>query len=120
MWTKMDVLHDGTIVPCQVLHELHLGQVGEDDYQQVWLSHPTMVALRERHRIPLETLETCRGCPYAGFCTGGCPQGALLVYGEVNARNPYNCYRVLKGEDPLFELSEEVPGGAVAGGGQQD
>jgi SynChlorMet cassette radical SAM/SPASM protein ScmE len=120
MWTKMDVLHDGTIVPCQVLHELHLGQVGEDDYQQVWLSHPTMVALRERHRIPLETLETCRGCPYAGFCTGGCPQGALLVYGEVNARNPYNCYRVLKGEDPLFELSEETPGGAAAGGRQQD
>jgi SynChlorMet cassette radical SAM/SPASM protein ScmE len=113
MWSKMDVLHDGTIVPCHVLHELHLGRVGEDSFQELWLEHPTMLALRERHTIPLESLETCRDCPYVGFCTGGCPQGALLVYGELNARNPYNCYRVLKGEDPFFALSDEAPAGAI-------
>jgi SynChlorMet cassette radical SAM/SPASM protein ScmE len=104
MWSKLGVLHDGTIVPCHNLSTLHLGTVGEDDFQQVWLKNPTMVALRQRHTIPLQSLETCRDCPYQGFCTGGCPQGALQVYGELNARNPFNCYRVLKGEDPYFNL----------------
>jgi radical SAM protein with 4Fe4S-binding SPASM domain len=116
MWSKMDVLHDGTIVPCHVLHDLHLGTVGDDDFQEIWLQHPTMAALRERHRIPLEALETCADCPYVGFCTGGCPQGALLVYGELNARNPYNCYRVLKGEDPYVSLSEGAPDGLMTEG----
>ncbi|OQA17528.1 MAG: hypothetical protein BWY63_02355 [Chloroflexi bacterium ADurb.Bin360] len=65
-----------------------------------------MVALRRRREIPLESLETCQGCIYQGFCTGGCPQGALDVYGDVNARNPMNCYRVLKGMDPCFVIPE--------------
>jgi SynChlorMet cassette radical SAM/SPASM protein ScmE len=105
MWSKLAVLHDGTIVPCHNLGTVHLGAVGMDDFQQVWLEHPTMVALRRRREIPLQSLETCRDCSYQGFCTGGCPQGALQVYGEINARNPFNCYRVLKGEDPYFALS---------------
>ena len=32
--------------------------------------------------------------------------GALDVYGVVNARNPMNCYRVLKGMDPCFVIPE--------------
>lgn len=104
MWSKLAVLHDGTIVPCHNLSDLHLGVIGEDDFQQIWLAHPTMVALRRRKDIPLESLETCAGCEYQGFCTGGCPQGALDTYGELNARNPMNCYRVLRGKDPYFVL----------------
>jgi SynChlorMet cassette radical SAM/SPASM protein ScmE len=107
MWSRLGILHDGTIVPCHSLSTLHLGTVGEDDFQQVWLAHPTMVALRQRHTIPLQSLGTCRDCIYQGFCTGGCPQGALQVYGELNARNPFNCYRVLKGEDSFFRLPDD-------------
>ena len=108
MWNKLAVLHDGTVLPCHNLSDLHLGVIGEDDVQQLWLAHPTMVALRQRHTIPLQTLETCHGCVYQGFCTGGCPQGAVFRSGEVNARNPMNCYRVLKGEDPYFSVAPEV------------
>jgi SynChlorMet cassette radical SAM/SPASM protein ScmE len=107
MWSKLDVLHDGAIVPCHNLSTVHLGVVGVDDFQQVWLNHPTMVALRRRREIPLQSLETCRDCVYLGFCTGGCPQGALQVYGELNARNPFNCYRVLRGKDPYFSLDSQ-------------
>jgi len=108
MWNKLAVLHDGAIVPCHQLSDLRLGFIGEDDFQQVWLAHPTMVALRQRREIPLESLETCRGCIYQGFCTGGCPMGALDVYGDVNARNPMNCYRVLKGQDPYYTLEQNL------------
>jgi SynChlorMet cassette radical SAM/SPASM protein ScmE len=106
MWNKLAVLHDGTIVPCHNLSDLHLGTIGEDDLRQLWREHPTMVALRRRREIPLDSLDTCRDCPYLGFCTGGCPQGALLYTGEVDARNPMNCYRVLRGEDPTLVLTE--------------
>ncbi len=104
MWSKMAVQHDGTLVPCHMLGTLHIGSAGMDDFQRIWLEHPTLVALRRRKEIPLQTLETCRDCRYQGFCTGGCPQGALDEYGELNARNPMNCYRVLKGEDPYYVL----------------
>lgn len=114
MWNKMDVLHDGTIVPCHVLHTLRLGSVGEDDFRQIWLDHPTMVSLRKRHKIPLDSIDTCRGCRYIGFCTGGCPQGAIQVYGRIDARNPFNCHRVLLGEDPFFSLTENAPDGTAS------
>ncbi len=106
MWNKLAVLHDGAIVPCHQLSDLRMGIIGEDDFQQIWLTHPTMIALRRRREIPLESLETCRGCLYQGFCTGGCPMGALDTYGDLNARNPMNCYRVLKGIDPHFVIPE--------------
>ena len=107
MWSKLAVLHDGAIVPCHNLSELALGVIGEDDFQQVWLSHPTMVMLRQRRDIPLQALETCRDCTYQGFCTGGCPQGAIFHTGELNARNPMNCYRVFKGEDSYYVLETD-------------
>jgi SynChlorMet cassette radical SAM/SPASM protein ScmE len=105
VFTKIDVLHNGTLVPCHVLPSLQLGKIGEDDLQQVWLKHPLMNAVRQRYTIPLQTLETCQGCIYQGFCTGGCPGGAMFLTGELNARNPMSCYRVLKGDDPYFSLN---------------
>ena len=95
----MAVLHDGTIVPCHNLSTLHIGVIGVDDFQQVWLEHPVMQALRQRVSIPLSSLDTCRGCTYIGFCAGGCPAGALFLKGELNARNPMNCFRIIKGEE---------------------
>jgi len=104
VFTKLAVLHDGTLVPCHQLATLHLGKIGEDDLQQVWREHPLMVALRRRREIPLESLDTCRDCPYTGFCTGGCPGVALFLTGEFNGRNPMDCYRVHRGEDPYYAL----------------
>jgi SynChlorMet cassette radical SAM/SPASM protein ScmE len=106
VFDKIAVLHDGTIVPCNALSTIRMGTIGVDNLQEVWLNHPIMVALRQRREIPLSTLDTCRGCSYIGFCTGGCPAGALYSYGELNARAPLSCQRVLRGEDPYENLSE--------------
>jgi SynChlorMet cassette radical SAM/SPASM protein ScmE len=108
VFSQLGVMHDGTIVPCNILSTLPLGTIGVDSLQEVWLNHPTMSALRQRRDIPLSSLETCRDCAYQGFCTGGCPAGALYANGDFNTRNPMSCYRVLRGEDPFFTLSEEV------------
>jgi len=107
VFSKMAVMHDGTLVPCHVLSTLQLGTIGVDSLQEVWLHHPTMTALRERTQIPISSLETCKDCEYQGFCTGGCPGGALYANGDYNTRNPMDCYRVLKGEDPFITLSNQ-------------
>jgi len=103
-FSKIAVHHDGTIVPCHLLASLRLGTIGVDDLRQVWQHHPTLQALRQRHDIPLSTLPTCADCAYQGFCTGGDPAGALFLTGELNARNPMDCLRVHRGEDPFYAL----------------
>jgi SynChlorMet cassette radical SAM/SPASM protein ScmE len=108
VFSKLAVHHDGTIVPCHVLSTLNLGTIGIDNLQDVWLNHPTMKALRQRRTIPLSSLETCQDCAYQGFCTGGCPGGAVYFNGDFNTRSPMECYRILRGEDPFLNLSENV------------
>lgn len=105
---NLAVLHDGTIVPCHALSTLHLGIVGVDSIQEIWVNHTTMTALRQRREIPLSSLETCQGCAYQGFCSGGCPGGAMYANGDFNARDPMSCYRVLKNEDPFMILSTDA------------
>jgi SynChlorMet cassette radical SAM/SPASM protein ScmE len=107
-FTQLAVMHDGTIVPCNILSTLPLGIIGVDSLQEVWLNHPTMIAMRQRYEIPLNSLETCQDCVYQGFCTGGCPAGALYANGDLDTRNPMNCFRVLKGEDPFMTLSPDI------------
>jgi SynChlorMet cassette radical SAM/SPASM protein ScmE len=113
VFSKMAILHDGTMVPCHILSSLHLGNIGIDSLQKVWLNHPTMTALRQRYVIPLSSLDTCKDCAYQGFCTGGCPGGALYLNGDFNTRSPMECYRVLRGQDPYLNLSENVIKGNI-------
>lgn len=117
VFNKIAVLHDGTIVPCHQLSTLHLGIIGADDLQRVWIKHSLMNAVRRRREIPLSSLDTCQDCSYQGFCTGGCPGGAVFLTGELNARNPMDCYRVHKGEDPYYTLDAKADD--VLGGGDQ-
>jgi len=106
VFSKIAVLHDGTIVPCHIISDLHLGIILKDDFIEVWQSHPLMKALRERRGISLDTIEPCKDCDYKGYCTGGCPGGALFLNGDFNTRNPMDCYRILIGEEP-FALNQE-------------
>ncbi len=108
VFSKLAVHHDGTIVPCHLLSTLSLGTIGVDSLQEVWLHHPIMNALRLRRDIPLSSLDTCQDCTYLGFCTGGCPGGAVYANGLADTRNPMDCFRVLRGEDPFLNLSNNV------------
>jgi SynChlorMet cassette radical SAM/SPASM protein ScmE len=104
VFSKMAVMHDGTLVPCHNLSTLHMGQVGQDDLAQVWQTHPMMQAVRQRYTIPLSKLETCQDCTFQGFCTGGCPGGAVYLLGDLNARNPLDCYRIHLSKDPALRF----------------
>jgi len=99
VFSKIALLHDGTIVPCHIISDLRLGNVLTDDLAEVWRHHPLMHAMRQRREISLDTIEPCKTCPYKGYCTGGCPGGALFLNGDFNTRNPMDCYRILIGEE---------------------
>ena len=109
VFTKIALLHDGTIVPCHVISDLHLGNVLTDDLGKIWLEHPLLQAMRQRRQIPLDSIEPCRTCDYKGYCTGGCPGGALFLNGDFNTRNPMDCYRILIGEEEYSPQPVENP-----------
>ena len=99
----MAVLHDGTMVPCNMLPALTMGVIGINPLRDVWQHHPAINVVRYRRQIPISTLDTCRDCVYAGFCTGGCPATVMARTGRLNARDPLTCYRIYKGEEPYRE-----------------
>ncbi|UCG42935.1 MAG: radical SAM protein [candidate division WOR-3 bacterium] len=98
--TKMAVLHDGTMVPCDLLPTLTMGVIGLHSLAEAWRSSPAINAVRYRRKIPLTSLPTCHDCTYAGFCSGGCPGSVMAKYELLNARDPLVCYRIFKGEEP--------------------
>ena len=100
VFEQIAILHDGTIVPCHVISGLHLGNILTDDLGEVWRSSPLMQALRQRREISLDTIEPCQDCNFKGYCSGGCPGGALFLNGDFNTRNPMDCYRILTGAEP--------------------
>jgi len=93
VFQKMAVLHDGTMVPCNLMPALTMGVIGVNPLQAAWQRHPSINAVRQRRQIPLSSLPTCHDCPYTGFCTGGCPAAALAKYGQLNVRDEVFCYR---------------------------
>jgi SynChlorMet cassette radical SAM/SPASM protein ScmE len=99
VFSKLAILHDGTIVPCNMLPRLVMGVFGHQLLAEVWRSSPAINVVRYRRQIPMLSLSTCKGCSYAGFCSGGCPGSVMARFGRLNARDPLACYRIFKGEE---------------------
>jgi SynChlorMet cassette radical SAM/SPASM protein ScmE len=95
---KLAVLHDGTIVPCNLLPELKMGEIGKKPLLEAWLHGEAINALRRRRSIPLSSLPECQGCGYTGFCAGGCPAVVYAKSGRLDAIDSGVCYRRFKEE----------------------
>lgn len=100
VFSKMAVLHDGSMVPCNMLPSLAMGvdgkapRIGETPLQDAWLYSPAINAVRYRRQIPLDSLPECAGCAYTGFCAGGCPASVMARDGHLNGSDPLVCYRL--------------------------
>ncbi|MCU0691236.1 MAG: PqqD family peptide modification chaperone [Polyangiaceae bacterium] len=93
VFNKLAVLHDGAIVPCNVLPDLHMGRIGHDAVRTIWRSHATLRAIRDRRRIPMTAVPGCETCEWAEACNGSCPGLAYELTGDINRANPHDCYR---------------------------
>ena len=93
VFSKMAVLHDGTMVPCNLLPTLTMGVIGIRSLQEAWLTSPAINTIRYRRNIPLSALPGCSDCAYTGFCTGGCPASVMAKSGTLIGTDPLTCYR---------------------------
>lgn len=102
VFSKIDILHNGDIVPCCMLPELVLGNITRDSLVNIWRTHPSLEALRHRRSIPMQEVTGCEGCEWADFCNGSCPGLAHQLTGDFNRANPQDCYRkfLLEAEKP--------------------
>jgi SynChlorMet cassette radical SAM/SPASM protein ScmE len=92
VFDRLGIMHDGTIVPCHVLHGLSLGNALTDPIGDIWLGHPVLEALRGRRSIRMADIPACSGCEWAPFCNGSCPGIALEKTGSFDMPNPEDCY----------------------------
>jgi len=93
VFSRIDILHDGTIVPCCMLPGLTLGNITKDFLEEIWRTHPILTAMRQRRNIPMHEVPGCKGCEWAPFCNGSCPGLAHQLSGDFNRANPQDCYR---------------------------
>ncbi len=93
MGLKLAIRHDGMISPCNMLSDLHLGNILTDSLEEVWRYSPILKAMRDRARISLKEIEECRDCEYADYCTGNCPATRFAETGNLNLPNTSDCYR---------------------------
>jgi SynChlorMet cassette radical SAM/SPASM protein ScmE len=93
IFSGIDVLHDGTLVPCHMLPGIKLGNLTTDSLEEIWLNHPMMKALRERRNIPMASVPGCEACEWSSYCNGGCPGLAHQMTGNFNLPSPQDCYR---------------------------
>ena len=91
--SKIHVRADGVITPCSMLPHMELGCINRDSLTEVWMHHPDLNRLRQRHKIPLGDFEFCTGCPYIPYCTGNCPGLAYTLTGQVDHPSPDACLR---------------------------
>lgn len=94
VFTKMAILHDGTMTPCNMLPSLSMGKIGSTSLQEAWRHHPSINVVRQRRQIPLKSLPACNKCNYSSFCGGGCPATVMVKYGKLNEIDPSFCYRL--------------------------
>jgi SynChlorMet cassette radical SAM/SPASM protein ScmE len=93
VFNKLAVHHDGLITPCNLLPELELGKINVAPLKNIWKSHPTLKALKERRQVPMSEVPGCEDCDWAPYCNGSCPGLAYEMTGDFNRANPHDCYR---------------------------
>lgn len=93
VFSKIDILHDGSIVPCCMLSGLVIGNIANESLQTIWESHPTMRALRERRAILMSEVQGCEACEWSRYCNGSCPGIAHQLTGDFNRANPEDCLK---------------------------
>lgn len=96
IFTRLAVRADGSYVPCVMLPQMVLGQIGVDPLREVWTDSKPLNALRGRVEMPLSGFSECADCDYVASCSGNCAGGALSLLGDANRPSPDGCLRAFE------------------------
>jgi SynChlorMet cassette radical SAM/SPASM protein ScmE len=94
VFSTIDILHDGSIVPCCMLPGLVLGNILNDPIEKIWQEHRVLWQLRNRRSIPMSEVPGCENCEWVPYCNGSCPGLTHQLTGVLNRANPIDCYRL--------------------------
>lgn len=108
IYQKIDILHDGSIVPCCMLPQLKLGNILTDSLETIWQTHPILDGLRNRRSIPMNEVPGCEHCAWNSVCNGSCPGMAHQLTGDFNRANPEDCIRTFLQENGLEHYEDAV------------
>jgi SynChlorMet cassette radical SAM/SPASM protein ScmE len=90
------IMPDGTVTPCDLLPNIKVGNVIEEDFNNIWLNSPKLNEFRNRRDISLDIIKDCKECLYKKGCTGGCPAVPYSLHRNTLAIDPLQCYKVYK------------------------
>jgi len=93
VFNKLGILHDGSMVPCSMLHDMVMGNALTDDILELWKNSPVIRQVRERYMIPLSDIPECRECEWVEYCNGGCPGVSWQIRKDILKPGLRMCYR---------------------------
>ncbi|MEN8208801.1 MAG: radical SAM protein [Candidatus Fermentibacteria bacterium] len=93
VFDKLAILHDGSIVPCSMLHDLTMGNLKTDDLQDMWKNSAVIRKIRDRYVFPMSDIPECANCEWVRFCNGGCPGIVQQTRRTVLLPDLRMCYR---------------------------
>lgn len=72
-YTRLAVLNDGTMVPCDRLSHMIVGVIGIHRLKDIWENSPSLNVARALYHFPLSSIPECNDCQFLEYCSGGCP-----------------------------------------------
>lgn len=106
---------NGKITPC-VFMPIEIGDIRDDDFETMWLTHPTLKLLRDRE----DRTGHCKVCDYKIVC-GGCRARSLGYFGDLRRADPGCKFNQSDWDELMAELGVtgsdgETPAESAAGG----
>lgn len=109
VFSKLGILHDGTIVPCSILHDLSMGNLKTHDLLDAWENSPVIRKVRQRYFVPMTEIPDCANCEWNRYCNGGCPGVVQQIQKTVMAPSWGDCYRNFLKANSINSIYEVYP-----------
>ena len=93
VFNKLSILHDGSVVPCSMLHDLTMGNIQTDDLLDVWENCGVIIEVRNRYVVPMSEIPECANCEWVNYCNGGCPGIVQQIQKTIIAPSWRMCYK---------------------------
>lgn len=111
--TGLHILVDGTVIPCVGHHNIRLGNILQDDFEDMVESDVRKAIIDYHNWI----VGPCRVCEYFETCHAGCRGEAIEQTGCARASDPY-CWHIPKGLVLKDMVPENCKGCVLEGKGQ--
>ncbi len=110
VFNKLAILHDGSIVPCSLLHDLIMGNMKTDDLLDVWENSEVIKEVRDRYSVPMTDIRECANCEWACYCNGGCPGIVQQIQKTIMAPSWRMCYKSFLKANNINSVYDAYPG----------